>query len=242
MKRYLAAICLLILSTHPAYAGGGGGVGGATEWTQLANNSELVAIYGESVKQVSNQIEQIRNQLKQYEEMLKQGMTLPDSVWIDAVAQLQELENLARSSKGLYSDYGNMERVVKNILDRSQKTTQTAPEAREERIATAEANAEATAAVIDKAVKEQKESLQAITQVQGRSASAVGKMQAIQAGNELAAIAAQELVKLRTDVNNISQYLIASRTNEIDEEKEAHDWIKDQMSRPGPGPSTFKDD
>ena len=169
-----ALASVFILFEHPAYAGGGGITGGATELTQIANNSELAAIYGQSVKQVANQIEQIQNQIKQYEEMLLQGLRLPDGVWVDAVNQLQELENLAKSTKGLYSGYGNMEKAVKNALDRSKKSTQTAIEAKEESVETAKANVEAAAKIMDNTIKEIKESVTTIEKLRQRSVSAEG--------------------------------------------------------------------
>ncbi|MCL4470135.1 MAG: hypothetical protein M1547_03135 [Gammaproteobacteria bacterium] len=60
MKKILIP-ALLILSTSAAYASGGGSVmgnGGASEMTQLMNNTELVASVGHQSDMVANQIQQ----------------------------------------------------------------------------------------------------------------------------------------------------------------------------------------
>jgi P-type conjugative transfer protein TrbJ len=73
---------------------------GATEWTQILNNGELVGLVGQSAEQIQNQVtqitqlaEQIQNQLRIYENMLQNTLTLPSHVWgqvgkrSDAVAE-----------------------------------------------------------------------------------------------------------------------------------------------------------
>ena len=56
----LTALIVMIgtLATVPASAGGGL-TGGATEWTQILNNGELVHLVGQSTTQINNQITQI---------------------------------------------------------------------------------------------------------------------------------------------------------------------------------------
>ncbi|RUW95436.1 conjugal transfer protein TrbJ, partial [Mesorhizobium sp. M2A.F.Ca.ET.037.01.1.1] len=65
------------MATHVSPALSGAATGGATEWTQLLNNGELVSLVGQSTEQINNQVtqiaqlaEQIQNQLKIYENML----------------------------------------------------------------------------------------------------------------------------------------------------------------------------
>ena len=61
-RRDAAAIltaAALTFSPCPADAGGGGLTGGATEWTQILNNGELVHLVGQSSQQINNQITQI---------------------------------------------------------------------------------------------------------------------------------------------------------------------------------------
>lgn len=55
-------------------------MGGATEMTQLANNTELVNILGQEYEQVANQVKQISYQVRQVEELVRQGMRLTDRI------------------------------------------------------------------------------------------------------------------------------------------------------------------
>lgn len=238
---YVSAL-IFVLFAYPAYAGGGGITGGATELTQIANNAELVAIYGKNVQQVLNQVEQISNQVKQYQEMLVQAKQLPDRLWADATKQLNNLESLYKDSKGLASGYGNMEKAVKDALDRSKKSAQTPSEARKESLETAQANTETTAKAMDNSVKEMNESAKLIEQMQQRSASAEGRMQALQAGNELAALTAQELVKLRTDLYEIKQEIINQNTEALNQKRADDEWREQEFSKPIPTSNiiTFK--
>ena len=55
-----AAALTLPFITRAALAGGGL-TGGATEWTQMLNNGELISLVGKSAEQVNNQIKQINH-------------------------------------------------------------------------------------------------------------------------------------------------------------------------------------
>ena len=83
----------------PGHAGGV--TGQATEWTQLANNSELISLVGKSTEQVNNQIrqitqlaEQIQNQLKIYQNMLQNTAQLPNHVWGQVEGDLNRLRSI----------------------------------------------------------------------------------------------------------------------------------------------------
>lgn len=82
-----AAAITLPFMTRSAFAGGGL-TGGATEYTQMLNNGELISLVGKSAEQVNNQItqitqlaEQIQNQLKIYTNMLQNTAQLPSHIW-----------------------------------------------------------------------------------------------------------------------------------------------------------------
>ena len=75
-----------VCASAPAFAGSA--TGAATEWTQLANNAQLVDLLKSSGLQVDNQLtqisqlaEQIQNQLNIYENMLQNTAQLPDHIW-----------------------------------------------------------------------------------------------------------------------------------------------------------------
>ncbi len=83
---FVAAIVIGWPPAGTAFAGAAGG--GATEFTQLLNNGELISLVGQSTTQINNQIQQItqlaqqiQNQLKIYENMLQNTAQLPSRVW-----------------------------------------------------------------------------------------------------------------------------------------------------------------
>ncbi|OMP68977.1 hypothetical protein BV900_27535, partial [Agrobacterium tumefaciens] len=78
MKGATAIAAIILPVVFPASAQAGGVTGQATEWTQIANNTELISLVGKSAEQVNNQItqisqlaEQIQNQINIYNNMLQ---------------------------------------------------------------------------------------------------------------------------------------------------------------------------
>jgi len=210
-KALRTAVILVILISAPAWAGGGGLTGGATEMTQLANNSELGSILGQEVEQISNQVKQITNQIKQYTEMVKQGLVMPNSMINDVAKQFAELNTAVKQTDGLYKSVGNMagslkdmwnqpisSNVLENIERRSKQTTATL-DAVTKKIDQTNAQIDADNKVIDK--------------LHERSANAQGQMQALQTGNEIAATTAQEINKLRSDVNQLTALIVAQEAD-----------------------------
>ncbi|MGA0565259.1 P-type conjugative transfer protein TrbJ [Ancylobacter sp. VNQ12] len=123
--RALAAAAFLaawtsLASMDSACAGGGGITGGATEWTQIANNAELVSLVGNSAEQINNQVtqitqlaEQIQNQLKIYSNMLQNTAQLPNHVWGQIENDLGRLQNIVAQGQGIAFSMGNADDVLK---------------------------------------------------------------------------------------------------------------------------------
>ena len=205
--RRLVYLIIIICMAAPAYAGGGGMSGGALETTQLANNSELGAILGQEVEQISNQVKQITNQLNQYNEMLKQGLKLPTSFINDVSSQLQSLQTAVRQTVGLYQSYGRFASSLERMLDAPLSGTALENAVTRSRQATATLNAIANK--LDQTIRQIEQDNEVIEQLHDRSANAVGQMQALQAGNEIAVAIAQEINKLRNDINILQSQLLA---------------------------------
>ena len=202
------AYCIMILClTAPAYAGGGGLSGGALETTQLANNSELGAILGQEVEQISNQVKMITNQINQYTEMLKQGLKLPTSYINDVASQFQSLQTAVRQTVGLYQSYGRFAESLERMLDAPLSGNALENAVTRSRQATATLNAIANK--LDQTIRQIEQDNEVIEQLHDRSANAEGQMQALQAGNEIAVAIAQEINKLRNDINTLQSQLVA---------------------------------
>ena len=110
--RIFAAALTLSLSCTEGPAGGGL-TGGATEWTQILNNGELVHLVGQSSQQINNQItqisqlaEQIQNQLRIYQNMLQNTAQLPTHVWGDVQGDLNQLRSIVNQGQGIAFSMG----------------------------------------------------------------------------------------------------------------------------------------
>lgn len=107
---------LMILPNH---ALAGGVTGAATEWTQLANNAELISLVGKSADQVNNQItqisqlaEQIQNQTNIYKNLLQNTARLPDHIWGQVERDLKNLQNVVNQGQGIAFSMGNIDDVL----------------------------------------------------------------------------------------------------------------------------------
>ena len=91
----------------------------ATEWTQLANNAQLVELMKGSGIQVDNQLtqisqlaEQIQNQLKIYANMLQNTARLPDHVWGQVESDLNQLRSIVDQGQSISFSMGNADDVL----------------------------------------------------------------------------------------------------------------------------------
>lgn len=115
------AIAIAAPSGHSAFAGSSvGGVGGATEFTQLLNNGQLIQLAGQSAQQINNQITQItqlaqhlENQLKIYTNMLQNTAQLPSHVWGQVENDLKQLQNIVNQGQAISFSMGNIDDVLK---------------------------------------------------------------------------------------------------------------------------------
>ncbi|UJS23532.1 P-type conjugative transfer protein TrbJ [Thiothrix winogradskyi] len=100
---FSVALSLSALPLH-SYAAGGGvsALTGAKEWTQLANNAELIAIYGQEAK---NLLESI----KQTETMLTNLKTLPDFAKTGLKADVMKLQAIVQAGNALSYAAANIE-------------------------------------------------------------------------------------------------------------------------------------
>ena len=73
----------------------------------------------------------------------------------------------------------------------------------------ATATLNAIANKLDQTIRQIEQDNEVIEQLHDRSANAVGQMQALQAGNEIAVAIAQEINKLRNDINILQSQLLA---------------------------------
>lgn len=115
-----AAVMFTVITVAPATGHAGGVTGQATEWTQLANNAELIALVGKSAEQVNNQVkqitqlaEQIQNQLNIYNNLLQNTARLPKHMWGQVEGDLKKLQSVVGQGQGIAFSMGNIDDVLK---------------------------------------------------------------------------------------------------------------------------------
>jgi type IV secretion system protein TrbJ len=184
--------------------------GQASEWTQLLNNAELVHLSGQSAQQIQNQVsqigqmaEQIQNQLRIYENMLQNTALLPDHVWGQVAADLRRLEQLIAQGEGIAFSMGDIENALKQRFGSfSDFTTGLAngESFSDSYQIWSDTNRETIAATLRAAglTSEQFGSEEAtMAQLRNMSEGAIGQMQALQIGHDIAAQQVAQAQKLR---------------------------------------------
>nr|WP_172691384.1 P-type conjugative transfer protein TrbJ [Agrobacterium vitis]ASK49764.1 DeoR/GlpR transcriptional regulator [Agrobacterium vitis] len=194
----------------PASALAGGVTGQATEWTQLANNTELISLVGKSAEQVNNQItqinqlaEQIQNQLNIYRNMLQNTAQLPDHIWGQVENDLKNLQNVVNEGQGIAFSMGNVEDVMKQRFQSFAETKSNLPDGASFSTTYqnwSDTNRDTIAGTLKAAnlTSEQFSSEEStMSSLRSMSESADGQMKALQVGHQIAAQQVAQMQKLR---------------------------------------------
>ena len=203
-----AALLLLQFIPEPVAAGP---VAPASEFTQLMNNAELVALVAKesegvalSSQQLVTQIEQLRTQFLSYQNMLQNTLGLTDTQWAEVASSIEELRSVMSDAGALAGQGQHLESFLASNLvgdpmfeqsGLSNQIFEDRYDAWQDRTDTALHSALRTARLTLEDVSKEADLLDVI-QNQGKSAS--GQMQAIQVGNELTASVARQIGKLST--------------------------------------------
>jgi len=201
-----AAIALLpIASVHA-----GSATGAATEWTQLANNAQLIDLLKSSGLQVDNQLtqitqlaEQIQNQLKIYENMLQNTAQLPDHIWGQVEGDLNRLRSIVDQGQSISFSMGNADDVLqqrfksyadlKTNLPNAESFSSTYQSWSDTNRDTIGSTLKAASLTADQFDTEES----TMTSLRSMSESADGQMKALQVGHQIAAQQVSQMQKLR---------------------------------------------
>lgn len=203
-----AALAITVVNQGSVQAGSA--TGAATEWTQLANNAQLVDLMKSSGIQVDNQLtqisqfaEQIQNQLKIYENMLQNTAQLPSYVWGKVESDLNQLRSIVEQGQSISFSMGNADDVLHqrfqsyadlktNLPDNAtfSSTYQSWSDTNRDTIASSLKAASLTADQFDSEED-------TMSSLRSMSESADGQMKALQVGHEIAAQQVAQMQKLR---------------------------------------------
>ncbi|MBY5774940.1 P-type conjugative transfer protein TrbJ [Rhizobium leguminosarum] len=209
-NRWLACLAAAITIGAVGSVQAGTATGAATEWTQLANNAQLVDLMKSSGIQVDNQLtqisqlaEQIQNQLKIYENMLQNTAQLPDHIWGQVESDLNQLRSIVDQGQGIAFSMGNADDVLQqrfqsyadlktNLPDNAtfSSTYQSWSDTNRDTIASSLKAASLTADQFDSEED-------TMSSLRSMSETADGQMKALQVGHEIAAQQVAQTQKLR---------------------------------------------
>ncbi len=168
----------------------------SSEWTQLANNAELVA-------QVANEARQLQQEIQQYELLAQNTAGLPNQVWGNAVADIDRVNALMAQSQALSYASSNLAGAFAARFPSYQQyasgtVTSASMQGKYQQWSN---DTNSTVLSTWQAAGLQASQMQneegTLSQLESMSSSAGGQMQALEVGNQLAAQTVMQGQKLR---------------------------------------------
>lgn len=209
-NRWLVGVmfCALAIGTSQAYAGAA--TGNATEFTQLANNAQLIDLMKSSGIQVDNQLtqisqlaEQIENQLKIYQNMLQNTAQLPEHIWGQVEGDLNQLSGIVKQGQGIAFSMGTGDDLLQqrfksyadlqNNLPNAQNFSSSYQTWSDTNRGTIAGTLKAASLTADQFDSEES----TMDSLRSMSETADGQMKALQVGHEIAAQQVAQMQKLR---------------------------------------------
>jgi len=214
----------LALPLPPVHAGGGGGFAGAMESTQLMNNAELVSIY-------AAEIEQLAQQLQMYLNMVQNTANLPLQMWSSVENQLSSLVNAVATVNGVVNATENALAQIEHqfgnggLLDAYESRLRNWTQGLNRQIGTAMQNMGMNASQFQTRQ-------QALAQIQAASQSATGRMQVLQAGNQIAGLMVNEMQSLHSTIISAEQARLAAIAVKENREQQDREQLRRWISAP----------
>ncbi|MEV1792928.1 P-type conjugative transfer protein TrbJ [Pseudomonas aeruginosa] len=213
VRLIVASLCIgssLYISPSPAYA---------IYCSNCSTFYQQMFEYAEQVNTALNTAEQLQTQIRQYQNMLTQGSGLPNSMFGSIAADLKSVVNIYQRSQALGRHIQNMDAQFntaypgfEDYLAQAAISREVQTRDRYERWSEQgrdNVRSALGAANINTSTFESEDAQ--LERMMARSQNAAGRMQAIQAGNEIASQNVQQLQKLRdlvaTQINMQGNYL-----------------------------------
>jgi P-type conjugative transfer protein TrbJ len=194
----LAAVLIASLGPWPPAHGQLAVVCGncSSEWTQLANNVELVA-------SVANQAKQLQQQIQQYQLLAQNSAGLPNQIWGNAASDITEVNALMAQSQALSYASSNLASAFAARFPGYQQyasgTISSASMAGKYQQWSNDTNSTvlSTLQAAGLQASQMQDEAGTLRQLESMSGSASGQMQALEVGNQLAAQTIMQGQKLR---------------------------------------------
>lgn len=223
------AVVLSVLLFISAHANAGGAatavVGGATLPEQLVQSITLADQLAKQAMMVQQQIQMLTNQALNLQ-------NLPQQFWPNVASQLTQLIQINRQARGL--SYG-MTDVAASMRQQYGDPGQTLTGV-EQRYKDWNDNSNSQLVSTLQSYGYQADNFaseqDALAQVQAASQSATGRMQALQAGNQIAAMQVNQTQMLRSTVMQGNQAMLNIAGNKANKEQQDRNVVNEWLSRP----------
>lgn len=179
--------------------------------------------YVEAVNTALSSAESLQTQIQQYQNMVTQGVSLPNSMWGSIAADLKGVVNIYNRSQALGRNIQNLDsqfnmqvpgwqQYLNEAANSAQyPASQTMPDRYEKWSQQGRDNVKSAMEAANMNTSSFETEDAQLNRMVARSQSAAGRMQAIQAGNEIASQNVQQLQKLRdlvaTQINLQGNYM-----------------------------------
>lgn len=208
-KSFVGAVAGVVVAVVAPTAHATGVIAGATLPEQIVQEATLVQQYETQAQQLTQQIKLV------YDAMLNLE-NLPSQMWASAAGDLQSLVDLVGKAEGLSFAAQNTVAQVQQIFG-----APNAPLANySASLQTWTGNLDGQIAATLQQYKLNADSFQttqgALAAIQASSQSAVGRMQVLQAGNQIAGLMVNQLQRLEADIqagNQVEMNALAARAN-----------------------------
>lgn len=206
MRTLLTGILFVLLMASPSYAKNVYCVNCSDKFQQAIEKAtglnqlkELASQVQEAVVQTEQQITMVAQNIERYENMIMNTINLPMDIYHQLEGQYQRLASLYQDMTSIRGDLDGIRRAYKDLYPRAGNLMQDFSENfdnwSEQADKSTQAVAELSAIQLEDLVGST--ASEKATQVRSLLSSPTGRMQAIQAGNQLTAMQLQEAQELR---------------------------------------------
>lgn len=189
-----AALTLLPIHHASAFFGFGGIVYDPT------NHAENILTAARSLEQVRNQVRQLSNEARMLVNQARDLASLPDSIASDIHASLEEVNNLMREADGIAYRISEIDETWRRLFPReyarSVSSSDILQDARDSWDMARQGfrhALEIQAGIVENIASD----TDLLDRLVGQSQSAIGGLQAAQAGNQLSALATKQMMQLQ---------------------------------------------
>lgn len=236
---------------------GGAAAGGASEVTQILNNTQLVMQYAKQVEQYTTQLSSLSQQIQQTQAMLQNLQQLSPSQWSMFSRDLVQLKNLVQQSQGVTFAASNLDSQFSAMYPGYDSQFSSAGQSYSARNTTfsnqykninasTRANTNGALKSLNLQMEDFTSDDETMATLQAQSQSADGQMKVAQAANEIALHQTEENKKLRwtlmTQASTEAAWIAAQNEKETAQQalsERRGEYTKPSLTRT-PTPSAFE--